>query len=446
MFKTRDLKQLSSTAEALKETDSANFLELVSIAGLDPSSDFRFSNLRSQDFSNSDLTGFDFTGAFLLGCNFKNAKISGAVFKDALINYDDASLAADWSPEVERRIRSNYRTDGYNLKTRRSLRGQLEQARSKGAFQPISSKLDFQEFEFVSRGVVSTGFDELDRILGGLHPSELVIVAGRPSIGKTSLATSLALNAVRGVGTTALESNGAASVAFFSLELSAQQIATRLLGQDTGVQIHKIRSGHLDRDEVLAMRESSAELDRLPFYVDDQGGLSIEKLAERARGLNKSVGVDLIVIDYLQLLVGSGRSANRVQEITEITSSLKALAKELQVPIIALSQLSRQVEQSVDKRPMLKHLRESGSLEQDADVVMLLFREAYYLQRQEPGIDGRDTSTPDRWAAWRQRMDEVVGLAEIIVAKNRNGPSGSVILGFEEDFGRFSNVISAPIS
>lgn len=294
---------------------------------------------------------------------------------------------------------------------------------------------------------VATELDELDYMLGGLHGSDLVILAGRPSMGKTSLATNIAYNAAASCRRETQEDGSkktmsGAVVAFFSLEMSSEQLATRILAERTGINAHKIRQGDLDKHDFETLREGTEELQNLPLYIDDQGGISVSQLAARARRLHRSVGIDMIIIDYLQLLTGtSGKaSENRVQEVTQITTTLKALAKELNVPVVALSQLSRAVEQRDDKRPQLSDLRESGSIEQDADVVMFVYRESYYLERTEPQADPSDLASNEKWAAWRERMDQVYGTAEVIIGKQRHGPIGRVVLSFDANVTRFGNL------
>ncbi|MBR9834171.1 MAG: replicative DNA helicase [Alphaproteobacteria bacterium] len=297
---------------------------------------------------------------------------------------------------------------------------------------------------------IATHLDDLDHKLGGLHGSDLLILAGRPSMGKTSLATNIAYNAAAACRRETLEDGSkktvaGAVVAFFSLEMSSEQLATRILAERTGINAHKIRQGDLDKHDFERLREATEELQNLPLHIDDQGGISVSQLAARARRLQRQVGVDMIVIDYLQLLSGSSGKANenRVQEITQITTTLKALAKELNVPVIALSQLSRAVEQRDDKRPQLSDLRESGSIEQDADVVMFVYRESYYLERTEPEADGTEEQQK-KWASWRERMDQVYGTAEVIIGKQRHGPIGRVVLSFDSNVTRFGNLAKQP--
>lgn len=294
---------------------------------------------------------------------------------------------------------------------------------------------------------IPTGLRDLDEQLGGFHRSDLLILAGRPSMGKTSLATNIAYNVAKAYKYETLEDGSHKTidggiVAFFSLEMSSEQLATRILAERTEISSHDIRQGKLSKADFERLSEATAEMQNLPLYIDDTGGISIGELTARARRLRRSVGLDLIVIDYLQLITASssGSNVNRVQEVTQITTALKALAKDLNVPVIALSQLSRAVEQRDDKRPQLSDLRESGSIEQDADIVMFVFREEYYLARTEPPADPNDPSSNDKWKAWRTRMDQVFGTAEVIVSKQRHGPIGTVKLAFDARVTRFGNL------
>ncbi|MEM6850478.1 MAG: replicative DNA helicase [Pseudomonadota bacterium] len=288
---------------------------------------------------------------------------------------------------------------------------------------------------------ISAGLIDLDKKLGGLHPSDLIILAGRPSMGKSGLATNIAVNAARahraergddGV----MKTVDGAIVALFSLEMSAEQLATRILSDFSGISSEKIRRGEIGQDEFLKVADAARELEALPLYIDETGGLSISALAARSRRLKRRHGLDMIVVDYLQLLTTSDRKSSdgRVQEVSAITQGLKALAKELNVPVLALSQLSRQVEAREDKRPQLSDLRESGSIEQDADVVMFIFREEYYLRRSEPRMG------TEEYDQWQRDMAEVHGQAEVIIGKQRHGPIGTVKLSFTEQFIRFGNL------
>jgi replicative DNA helicase len=290
---------------------------------------------------------------------------------------------------------------------------------------------------------ISTGLIDLDQKLGGLHKSDLLILAGRPSMGKTALATNIAFHVARNYawepqpdGSRKTVNGGV--VAFYSLEMSAEQLAMRLLADVSGVSSDRLRKGEIDAHEFARVRDAALEIQESPFYIDATGGLSISKLTARARRLKRSVGLDLIVVDYLQLVTtggdGSRGTDNRVQEVSQITMGLKSLAKELAVPVIALSQLSRQVESRDDKRPQLSDLRESGSIEQDADCVMFVFREAYYKGRAEP----REGS-PEH-LQWQEEMDQIRHVAEVIIGKQRHGPIGTVRLSFNDDTVRFGNL------
>ncbi|WP_088344328.1 MULTISPECIES: replicative DNA helicase [Rhodomicrobium] len=289
---------------------------------------------------------------------------------------------------------------------------------------------------------ISTGLKDLDRALGGLQPSDLLILAGRPSMGKTALATNLAFNIAKAFKTQPgpggqEEVTDGAIVGFFSLEMSSEQLATRIISEQAQISSEKIRRGLISEDEFHRLVKATQELQSLPLFIDHTGGISIAQLAARARKLKRQRGLGLIVVDYLQLLSGSAKrsSEGRVQEVTEITTGLKALAKELAVPILALSQLSRQVENREDKRPQLSDLRESGSIEQDADVVMFVFREEYYVQRAEPSI-----TKVEEHQRWQDEMDQVQGIGEVIIGKQRHGPTGTVRLQFTPEFTRFSDL------
>ncbi len=292
---------------------------------------------------------------------------------------------------------------------------------------------------------LSTGLSDLDRVLGGLQKSDLVILAGRPSMGKTALATNIAYNVARAWRAETTEDSTPKSVdggivGFFSLEMSSEQLATRIISEQAGISSERVRRGMIDEAEFRRLVEATQAMQEIPLYIDHTGGISIAQLCARARKLKRQKGLDFLIVDYVQLLSGSQRRAsdNRVQEITEITTGLKALAKELNVPVLALSQLSRQVEQREDKRPLLSDLRESGSIEQDADVVMFVFREEYYVQRREPS-----TTKVEDHQKWQDEMDQVQGLAEIIIGKQRHGPTGTVRLQFTPEFTRFSDLARA---
>ncbi|MFZ5668542.1 MAG: replicative DNA helicase [Pseudomonadota bacterium] len=288
---------------------------------------------------------------------------------------------------------------------------------------------------------LSTGLIDLDKLLGGLHPSDLIILAARPSMGKSTLAANIGFHIARNYSWEpqpdgARKTVNGGVVAFFSLEMSAEQLAMRMLGEVSGVSSDRLRKGEIDASEFGRVRDAAIEIQESPFFIDDTGGLAIGKMAARARRLKRQHGLDLIIVDYLQLLTtgDSSRSDNRVQEVSAITQALKALAKELNVPIIALSQLSRQVESREDKRPQLSDLRESGSIEQDADVVMFIYRESYYLGRSEPR-----EGTPEH-LAWQEEMDRVANISEVIIGKQRHGPIGAVKLHFNADLTKFGNL------
>jgi len=287
---------------------------------------------------------------------------------------------------------------------------------------------------------VGTGLTDLDSLLGGLHQSDLIILAGRPSMGKTALATNIAFHAAKNVkretddfGNESIVDG--AVVGFFSLEMSAEQLATRILAEESGVGSDLIRRGKMGNAEFGRLVQASHELQRAPIFIDDTPALTVSALRTRARRLKRQHGLGMIIVDYLQLLSGStSRQDNRVQEISEITRGLKTLAKDLDVPVLALSQLSRQVEQRDDKRPQLSDLRESGSIEQDADVVMFIFREEYYVARREPRED-----TPEH-QIWQEEMEKVHNIAEVIIGKQRHGPTGRAFLHFNGLLTKFSDL------
>jgi replicative DNA helicase len=299
---------------------------------------------------------------------------------------------------------------------------------------------------------ITTGLDSVNAKIGGMHHSDLMILAGRPGMGKTSLATNIAFNAARRYmrdradGMEHSQSVGA-KVAFFSLEMSADQLATRILSEQARISSEALRMGKISRAEFNQLAAAAADLENLPLYIDDTAGLTIGALHTRMRRLqrrhNNEIG--LVVIDYLQLLTGSGRSSNdnRVQEISEISRGLKTLAKDMNVPVLALSQLSRAVEQREDKRPQLSDLRESGSIEQDADIVMFVYREDYYVAAKEPKrpVEGDNAKVFEDHAGWATEMERVFGLAELIIGKQRHGATGKVILKFEPSVTRFSDYV-----
>ena len=277
---------------------------------------------------------------------------------------------------------------------------------------------------------VPSGLTDLDDRLGGLHKSDLVIIAGRPSMGKTALATNIAFNAAKKIQDDGRKS----SIAFFSLEMSSEQLSTRILAEQSRIKSNDIRRGRISEEQFDKFIETSKNVSELPLYIDETPAISIAALSNRARRIKRLYGLDMVVIDYIQLMRASNFKEGRVQEISEITQGLKALAKELSVPVLALSQLSRAVEQRDDKKPQLSDLRESGSIEQDADVVMFVYREAYYIERKEPR-----PATVDH-AEWQAKMNEVSNLAEIIIGKQRHGPTGNIMLEFEAMFTKFKDI------
>jgi replicative DNA helicase len=288
---------------------------------------------------------------------------------------------------------------------------------------------------------ISTGLIDMDKMLGGLHRSDLLILAGRPSMGKTSLATNIAYNIAKAYkkGRRADGTEGAIDggvVGFYSLEMSAEQLATRILSEASEVPSGQIRNGDMTEEEFRRFVEAAKQLESCPLYIDDTPALPISQLAARARRLKRTHGLDALIVDYLQLVRPASAKDSRVNEVSEITQGLKAIAKELDIPVMALSQLSRAVESRDDKRPQLSDLRESGSIEQDADVVMFVFREEYYKEREKPG-----DHELDKMAAWQEEMDALHAKAEVIVGKARHGPIGHVELSFEGQFTRFGNLV-----
>jgi replicative DNA helicase len=323
-----------------------------------------------------------------------------------------------------------------------------EVGRYGGGFESFSKSLtkavDMAAAAYARDGKLSglaTGLKDLDSKMGGLQKSDLIILAGRPGMGKSALATNIAYNVAKAWrGTTRMdghrETENGGIVGLFSLEMSAEQLATRIIAEQTNIPSSMIRRGGITEADFGIIKDKMIEIQHLPLFIDETGGLAIAQLTARARRLKRTHGLDLLVIDYIQLLSGSNKrgNENRVQEVTEITTALKALAKELNVPILALSQLSRQVESRDDKRPQLSDLRESGSIEQDADVVMFVFREEYYLSNKEP----RPGS--DEHIKWQTEMAAVHGKAEVIIGKQRHGPTGTVNLQFEASVTRFDNL------
>ena len=334
------------------------------------------------------------------------------------------------------------------VEAEQALYKMAEQGRSESGFQSflkaVTDAVNVANAAYQREGGlagISTGLIDMDRKLGGLHKSDLLILAGRPSMGKTSLATNIAFNiakayrkGLRPDGTEGTVEGGV--VGFYSLEMSAEQLAARILSEAAEVPSEQIRRGDMTETEFRRFVDAAKSLEACPLYIDDTPALPISQLAARARRLKRTHGLDVLIIDYLQLVKGTGKGDNRVNEISEISQGLKAIAKELDIPVIALSQLSRQVESREDKRPQLSDLRESGSIEQDADVVMFVFREEYYKEREKPGEHDLE-----KMAAWQEEMERLHGRAEVIIGKQRHGPIGTVELSFEGRFTRFGNLV-----
>lgn len=309
----------------------------------------------------------------------------------------------------------------------------------------LSGAIDMAEAAFRRDGALAglaTGLTDLDQKLGGLHPSDLLVLAGRPSMGKTALATNIGFHVAKNYryeidadAPGGIRRTAGGRVLFFSLEMSPEQLAMRILADAAGISGDRIRKGHISREEFVRMKEVQALLAEIPLLTEATGGISIGKLAAIARRQHRKAPLDLIIVDYLQLATVAGSAGKaRVQEISEITGGLKALAKELNIPVLALSQLSRQVENRDDKRPQLSDLRESGSIEQDADAVMFVYRESYYLGRAEP-----KEGTAEHME-WQAEMAIKEHEAEVIIGKQRHGPIGTVKLAFDAETTRFGNL------
>ncbi|WP_310619916.1 replicative DNA helicase [Flexibacterium corallicola] len=323
-----------------------------------------------------------------------------------------------------------------------------ETGRSDGGFQDFGTALtetiEMAAAAFQREGSlsgISTGLRDLDKLMGGLQQSDLIVLAGRPAMGKTSLVTNIAYNVAQAFQAEeqpdgSLKTVNGGVVGFFSLEMSAEQLATRIISEQTEISSSKIRRGDINEADFEKLVAATQHMQHVPLHVDQTGGISIASLVSKARRLKRQKGLDMIIVDYIQLLTGSSKNqGNRVQEITEITTGLKALAKELNTPIIALSQLSRQVENRDDKRPQMSDLRESGSIEQDADVILFVYREEYYMGKKEP-----PEGSPE-YEGWKTEMDRVQGKAEVIIGKQRHGPTGIVELQFQGEFTRFSDLV-----
>jgi replicative DNA helicase len=420
-----------------------------------------------QDETLAQVGGVDYLGRIAeCAATPINAGEYGRLVYDLFLRRELIALGEDvvdraYASEIEERAEQQIEIAEqglYDLATRGSYEGGLE------AFNDtLTSALKMAEAAHKRQGLLSgapTGFRDLDGKLGGLHPSDLIILAGRPSMGKTALATNIAFNAALRLRREPEEEGGApktvdgAIVGFFSLEMSREQIATRILAEEThrlaqargrtgrGIPSDQIRRGKVANDKFSELVLASRNLQRLPMFIDDTPALSISAMRTRARRLKRQHGLGLIVIDYLQLIAPSpgSRHESRVQELSEITRGLKALAKELNVPVLALSQLSRAVEQREDKRPQLADLRESGTIEQDADVVMFVFREEYYVARQQPDPHATDKAGQDAYDKWQEKLERVANKAEVIIAKQRHGPIGNIHLHFDAEFTLFRDL------
>ncbi len=362
------------------------------------------------------------------------------VVNDARID-DLEATATDQIEAAEQRL--------YDLATTGSYEGGFQHFKS-----AMTGAISMAQAAYSRDGKLAgaaTGFHQLDLMLGGLHRSDLLVLAGRPSMGKTALATNIAFNIARALAeTSGGGASGPPAVGFYSLEMSAEQLAGRILAEEAQIPSDKIRRGELNSTEFDRLVKASQKLERAPFFIDDTPALTVSALRTRARRLKRLSGLALIVVDYLQLLQGSAtrRNDNRVMEISEITRGLKTLAKELDVPVLALSQLSRAVEQREDKRPQLSDLRESGTIEQDADVVIFIYRASYYLDRAEPSRrpDEDESKFLKRLLAWEENVKKNDGLAELIIAKQRHGPTGKLALRFHAQVTRFDNLADADAS
>ena len=375
--------------------------------------------------------------------------------KDIFSNYLDTLEELYLRRELFK-ITQNKNNESTNFETSNSIKDILIDLEKK-LFDLSNSKKDnyeFRDFASVTKeslqlverafkkkgkysGIVS-GFGDLDNMLGGLQNSDLIILAGRPSMGKTALATNIAFNAAKYFSQE--EDNG--SVAMFSLEMSAEQIGLRILAEQSRIPSDKLRKGELNEKDSLELSNTYQQINKLNFFFDDSPNLTVSELRSKLRRYKNNFNIKLVIIDYLQLIKPESNRDNRVNELSEITRNLKQIAKEFNLPVISLSQLSRQVENRDDKRPLLSDLRESGSIEQDADVVMFIYRESYYLQRNEPtrGADETQESYQKKMSTWKDRNEEVFNKAELIVAKQRNGPTGKIELYFDDKFTKFLGI------
>jgi replicative DNA helicase len=388
----------------------------------------------------AQLTG---SGAAVIGARDFAAQVYDLALLRALVGVgrDLVESALDTSEEVAPLAQiERAETELYKVAEEGGAEG-----KAKSFGEATKEALEMAERALNSGGHLSgftTGLESLNGKIGGLHKSDLIIVAGRPGMGKSALGTNIAFAAAQRFLRDAEDSiepekSAGAPVALFSLEMSADQLATRILAEQSGISSENLRMGRISQQEFRSLARAAAELQSLPLYIDDTPGLTIAALRTRARRLKRQKGIGVVVVDYLQLLQGTGRGSNdnRVQEISEISRGLKQLAKELNVPVIGLSQLSRAVEQREDKRPQLSDLRESGSIEQDADIVLFIYREDYYLAAKQPADDHPDAAT------WREEMERAYGRAEVIVAKQRHGATGKIHLKFDSRITKFSDAV-----
>ncbi len=389
-----------------------------------------------------DIGGFDYLVKLAgVGISAVNAGDYGRLIFDAAIRRNLIDIGQEITKDAFDHVNGVPGTEQievaeqrlFDLATTGESQGDLVQLKS-----PLNVALEKIEYAYKKDGSttgISTGITAVDNATGGMHPSDLVIVAARPGMGKTNLALSFAINAANEVLNKRAPHFLTGPVAFFSLEMSQDQLAMRLLSSQAEISGDKMRKGNVNEDEISKLSQYAIAMANLPIYIDDTPGISVPAIRTRARRLKSRQGLSMIIIDYIQLLSSPGGAKdNRVQEVSEITRGLKLLAKDLQVPVIALSQLNRSVEQRTDKRPLLADLRESGSIEQDADMVMFVYREVYYLKNNPPSTDD-----PEKFAKWHERVQKLENKAELIIGKQRHGPTGTVDMAFIGEYSKFSD-------
>jgi replicative DNA helicase len=411
-------------------------------------------NVFEQDGDLADVGGAEYLAQLQASYVTIDARHYGTLIYDLYLRRELIELGEEMVNEAFRHDLDVQALDQIETAEQRLYR-LSEQGQIEGGLQPfrtgLSEAIEAAEAAYKRDTTlvgVPSGFDDLDEYLGGLHRSDLLILAGRPSMGKTALVTNIAVNAARSRrverDADGYEVERQEVVAFFSLEMSSEQLASRIIAEAADVRSDLMRKGQLNEEEMRRVLDVHRELERLPLYIDDTPGITVGAMRSRARRLKRQVGLSMIIVDYLQLLQPPAgmRSDNRVQEVSEITRALKIVAKELDVPVIALSQLSRQVENRDDKRPQLADLRESGSIEQDADVVMFIYREDYYLDREKPGqrLNETEEKYQERLDRYNERLEHARNKADVIIAKQRHGPIGTVTLHFNPDRVRFSNL------